>query len=244
MPIVCQVLLFAPLDYDNSNNVISVYLSSSYFDEYEFYYLQSRYYNSEVGRFLNGDSLSTTGQGFVGNNMFAYCNNNPILLNDPNGQVAVNFFLDAFMGDGNKRIYDNKSGFAKALKKSTAVNNKFDEQVQKLKATGAKRSYKKSKVKVYENETINDKDLGLTVGQAHYTMTVTKETRMVGLLKKTEQTRYVAEVTMWDSYDFTEWFPGHSFGAVMNNIAAVGQFVGVIVPYDWEVSFTMKTKWE
>ena len=33
-------------------------------------------------------------------------------------------------------------------------------------------------------------------------------------------------------------------GAVMNNIAAVGQFVGVIVPYDWEVSFTMKTKWE
>ena len=43
-----------------------------YDKEYEFYYLQSRYYNPEVGRFLNADALSSTGQGFSGNNMFAY----------------------------------------------------------------------------------------------------------------------------------------------------------------------------
>ena len=53
------------------------------------YYLQSRYYNPEWGRFINGDALATTGQGFLGNNMFAYCLNNPIAFADPNGEIAI-----------------------------------------------------------------------------------------------------------------------------------------------------------
>ena len=44
------------------------------------YYLQSRYYNPEWGRFLNVDDtnilLSTQGEN-LGANLFAYCNNNP-----------------------------------------------------------------------------------------------------------------------------------------------------------------------
>ena len=42
------------------------------------YYLQSRYYDSELGRFINADALVSTGQGVLGNNMFAYCLNNPV----------------------------------------------------------------------------------------------------------------------------------------------------------------------
>lgn len=38
------------------------------------YYLQSRYYDPEVGRFLNADALVSTGQGLLGNNMFDRCN--------------------------------------------------------------------------------------------------------------------------------------------------------------------------
>ena len=49
------------------------------------YYLQSRYYNPEIGRFINADALVSTGKGFIGNNMFAYCLNNPISLSDSNG---------------------------------------------------------------------------------------------------------------------------------------------------------------
>ena len=52
------------------------------------YYLQSRYYNPEWGRFINADALVSTGQGLLGNNMFAYCLNNPVLLYDPYGAVA------------------------------------------------------------------------------------------------------------------------------------------------------------
>ncbi len=52
------------------------------------YYLQSRYYNPEVGRFINADAYTSTGQGMLGNNMFAYCNNNPVNRQDPSGSVS------------------------------------------------------------------------------------------------------------------------------------------------------------
>ena len=50
-----------------------------------FYYLQSRYYDPAVRRFINADSYTSTGQGFLGYNMFAYCNNNPANGDDPTG---------------------------------------------------------------------------------------------------------------------------------------------------------------
>ncbi len=53
------------------------------------YYLQSRYYDPEIGRFLNADVYVSTGQGFVGNNMFAYCLNNPVILDDLSGRLAT-----------------------------------------------------------------------------------------------------------------------------------------------------------
>ena len=42
------------------------------------YYLQSRYYDPEMGRFINADGYASTGQGILGTNMFAYCGNNPV----------------------------------------------------------------------------------------------------------------------------------------------------------------------
>ena len=38
---------------------------------------------------MNGDGYVSTGQGFTGNNMFAYCLNNPINCTDPSGKLAV-----------------------------------------------------------------------------------------------------------------------------------------------------------
>ncbi|MBQ6165452.1 MAG: RHS repeat protein [Clostridia bacterium] len=52
------------------------------------YYLGSRFYSPELGRFLNADVYQDTQQGVVGTNMFAYCNNNPITMIDPEGKAA------------------------------------------------------------------------------------------------------------------------------------------------------------
>ncbi len=60
-----------------------------YYDtESGLYYLQTRYYDPAVGRFINADGFTSTGQGFLGNNMYAYCLNNPISYTDPSGNVA------------------------------------------------------------------------------------------------------------------------------------------------------------
>ena len=61
------------------------YRSYTYDHETRLYYLQSRYYNPEIDRFINADSFIYTSQGLLGNNMFAYCNNNPLVYRDSSG---------------------------------------------------------------------------------------------------------------------------------------------------------------
>ena len=50
------------------------------------YYLQSRYYNPEMGRFICADEAASTGNGLLGSNMFAYCGNNPVNRTDMSGK--------------------------------------------------------------------------------------------------------------------------------------------------------------
>ncbi|MDE5670314.1 MAG: RHS repeat-associated core domain-containing protein, partial [Eubacterium sp.] len=62
-----------------------------YFDsEIGMYYLQSRYYNPQVGRFLNADGyVKTPTDSLFSTNMFAFCENNPVNKFDPTGNFAV-----------------------------------------------------------------------------------------------------------------------------------------------------------
>ena len=57
-----------------------------YYDqETGLYYLQSRYYNPQCGRFINADGAYDTNQGIIGHNMYTYCLNNPVNMHDPDG---------------------------------------------------------------------------------------------------------------------------------------------------------------
>ena len=61
-----------------------------YYDsETGLYYLQSRYYDPEIGRFINADGYVTTGQGVLSYNMFAYCSNSPVMYSDPSGYSVL-----------------------------------------------------------------------------------------------------------------------------------------------------------
>ena len=55
------------------------------------YYLQSRYYNPQWGRFLNADGYVSTGTGLLGYNMYAYCDNNPVMSADYGGEKTTSF---------------------------------------------------------------------------------------------------------------------------------------------------------
>ena len=82
------------LDETGSGTLVSIYLQSynhlkyrGYYHDTEtgFYYVSSRYYDPEVGRWLNADEYITTGQGTLSYNMYAYCLNNPVNRVDPTG---------------------------------------------------------------------------------------------------------------------------------------------------------------
>ena len=66
-----------------------------YDEETGFYYLQSRYYNPVVGRFISADVLLSTGQGVIGHNAYAYCLNDPINSVDSTGNFS---FKNLFSG--------------------------------------------------------------------------------------------------------------------------------------------------
>jgi len=55
-----------------------------------------------MGRFINGDVLVSTGQGILGNNMFAYCGNNPINYSDNAGMLSKKVLLPEFFGSESK----------------------------------------------------------------------------------------------------------------------------------------------
>ena len=66
------------------------YRSYYYDTESELYYLNTRYYSAEIGRFMNSDNenlpkVSTS--VFTDKNMFAYCDNNPLVRVDDEGEL-------------------------------------------------------------------------------------------------------------------------------------------------------------
>ena len=64
------------------------YRSYVYDTETGLYYLNSRYYNPETGRFINADNLVDT-EEILGGNLFVYCANNPINYQDPSGHLLL-----------------------------------------------------------------------------------------------------------------------------------------------------------
>ena len=87
----------ATYKYDAWGNVISAtgtmasvnpfrYRGYYYDTETGFYYVSSRYYDPEVGRYLNADSvMAGVGGSVQGYNLFAYCFNNPVNMSDSSG---------------------------------------------------------------------------------------------------------------------------------------------------------------
>ncbi len=66
------------------------------------YYLQSRYYNPEWGRFISADNLINDFTGIFSTNLYAYCNNNPVNMSDFDGHFAeAAIIAGTYIGTGN-----------------------------------------------------------------------------------------------------------------------------------------------
>ena len=79
-----------------------------YDTETGWYYLQSRYYDPAICRFINADVYLSTGQGVLGHNCYAYCSDNPIIRIDISGKIDYIYKLD-----GTYTVEDNRNSFEK-----------------------------------------------------------------------------------------------------------------------------------
>lgn len=65
-----------------------------YYDrESGFYYLKSRYYDPNTGKFLNADSASML---VSGEKAYTYCENNPVNYNDANGNSFLKVYIEGW----------------------------------------------------------------------------------------------------------------------------------------------------
>ncbi|MBR2876535.1 MAG: RHS repeat-associated core domain-containing protein [Clostridia bacterium] len=82
--------------------------------ETKLYYLQSRYYDPEICRFLNADGTLNGNGDLLGFNMFAYCSNNPVMYSDPSGCGLKSVFN--YLKRKAKEIYNELNKINKKLK--------------------------------------------------------------------------------------------------------------------------------
>ena len=74
---------------------------SYYYDaESRLYYLQSRYYDPEVGRFLNADDTKAIEnvENVLTTNFYSYCQNNPINAKDNMGYITAQILARVILG--------------------------------------------------------------------------------------------------------------------------------------------------
>ena len=99
--------LVASYDYDPFGNILSAtgemaaenpfrYRGYFYDAETGFYYVSSRYYDPEIGRWINADALVDQ-SSVLGYNLFAYCRNNPVNMTDTTGNLPF-FAITAAIG--------------------------------------------------------------------------------------------------------------------------------------------------
>jgi len=104
----------AQFTYDSYGNILSQTGSMAdkvkmryrgyYWDEETgFYYLQSRYYDPSICRFISADQyslLSTLSSSLGELNLYAYCGNNPVMYSDETGYSAMPWWGKLLIGIG------------------------------------------------------------------------------------------------------------------------------------------------
>ncbi len=80
-----------------------------YYDtETGFYYLNARYYDPQIKRFINADSIDIIGvtpDALTDKNLYAYCDNNPVMRGDDGGEFW-NILVGAIIGVVSQAISD------------------------------------------------------------------------------------------------------------------------------------------
>ena len=88
------------MSYNSSVAKLNPFRYRGYYYDAEtgLYYLNSRYYDPSIGRFINADDISYIQPTDInGLNLYAYCGNNPVMYVDPEGCSVLLTLLFGFL---------------------------------------------------------------------------------------------------------------------------------------------------
>ncbi len=138
-------------NYSHIANINPFRYRSYYYDvETELYYLNHRYYNPEIGRFISLDKILNIDESSNSCNVYKYSNNNPINMVDDDGNFALSISAAGAAGLVllGAAIYCGTKAAAKAIGKAI-TNNTKPKSKSKSKEKKKKQQEQKDKYNVY-----------------------------------------------------------------------------------------------
>lgn len=164
------------------------------------YYLQSRYYDAKVCRFINADGYISTGQGLLGYNMFAYCGNNPVNRTDHTGEAWYHWFLLAIVDPVTANLVATINK-AVDLGMMAVANNQLQEQYTKDEAEDEIKKLSVSDVNFYNNnvELVDSKDVNSRYNRLKTSMILTRTVNDDG-----------SQITNRSAFDISAEILGHN----------------------------------
>ncbi len=137
----------------NVNNNIT-YAGYQYDKETDLYYLNARYYDSKIARFINEDTYAGDPNDPLSLNLYTYCLNNPIIYFDPTGHLA--------QGETIKK--GSKGEDVVALQKKLNDLGYRDENGNKLKVDGNMGAHTVAALNKFKNEVLPGGNKGANQG--------------------------------------------------------------------------------
>ncbi|MBS5844066.1 MAG: RHS repeat-associated core domain-containing protein, partial [Clostridiales bacterium] len=245
-------------------NIASVnpfrYRGYYYDEEIGMYYLQSRYYNPSVGRFINADKSDLI--NVTRNNLFSYCFNSPAAYVDYRGNIpqaivviagicvalfvktfALSIAMYAYAAIGARfsnnidlSAWWNPIGnlMKNRLENSKLIKERINSYIGKI----SKKSYSKTEHINFADRKkyLKDMDLWLSVGNAaNCKITVTKTGKRRWFTSKYQ---YKVKIELSDIYDFAKFNKeenGLIITAINNALGYYPMSWGILKSYSWKI---------
>ena len=204
-----------------------------YYDtETGFYYLNSRYYDPMVGRFLNADSVvPDVGGNIKGYNVFAYCYNNPVNSSDYTGNWPQ--WLDDFFTWVDNNIFKPIANFFNP--NTNTASGDFQDGI--IRGSGsATAGYSESNVRLQVNSNGNDSNgmLGaygkVSVGNANGEIGIGNNDYSISIKGVGDGLTATAQAGL-------QYQTGIGFAARAKASVLTGRVSIELVMFDWEIEF-------